>query len=663
MTQESSRAKGPCPGHRRLRWGMLMAGMMVVALCTAVRYYWGVESAKADSRPQATQGQVRTAPSRAVTSPAAAGTPRTGTTAAARPAAVASSTAAPEQKIVAMVNGEPITRQELAQESLKHYGKSVLERLVNKYLVMDECKRRGVTVSQEEVNAEIERMATRFSLPVAEWLKMLKQERGISAAQYASDIIWPTLALRKLAGEQLEVTEEELAKQFQAQYGPAVKARMIVCNDAQTAERVRAEAVAKPDTFGDLARKFSKDIPSASANGLIQPIRRHAGLKPIEDAAFALKEGEISQVIKAADQYVILKCDGHLPALNVQFEKVKPYMIETLRDSKMRRVAMDLFRKLQQNAQIVNVMNDPAKSREMPGVAATINGQPVHIHELAELCIQRHGEEVLEGTINRRLLQQACKRAKITITDADLDREIARAAAAMLPAKADGSPDVEKWLHLVTEEQGISAEVYRSDAVWPSVALRKLVGDKVQVTQEDLQKGFEANYGPRVRCRAIVLNNLRRAQQVWEMARSNPTEDYFGDLAQQYSVEASSAALRGEVPPIQKHSGQPVLEKEAFAMKKGDLSSIIQVGPERYVILLCEGQTEPVKVDFAVVRNDIYADIYEKKLRLAMGEYFQQLQESATIDNYLAGTSQSPKKALERSAEQPALRPVPKNGR
>ena len=125
---------------------------------------------------------------------------------------------------------------------------------------------------------------------------------------------------------------------------------------------------------------------------------------------------------------------------------------------------------------------------------------------------------------------------------------------------------------MVTEQQGISVEVYRSDAVWPSVALKKLVGEQVEVTEEDLQRGYEANYGPRVRCLAIVLDDLRRAQKVWEMARAAiPTADeYFGDLAAAIlDRRRRASALRGEVPPIQKHGGQPKLEKEAFTLAAG----------------------------------------------------------------------------------------------
>ena len=45
------------------------------------------------------------------------------------------------------------------------------------------------------------------------------------------------------------------------------------------------------------------------------------------------------------------------------------------------------------------------------------------------------------------------------------------------------------------------------------LALKKLVGNKIAISDDDLQKGFEANYGERVRCLAIVLNDMRRAQQ------------------------------------------------------------------------------------------------------------------------------------------------------
>jgi len=180
--------------------------------------------------------------------------------------------------------------------------------------------------------------------------------------------------------------------------------------------------------------------------------------------------------------------------------------------------------------------------------------------------------------------------------------------------------------------------------VWPSAALKKLVGGTVTVEQQDMQRGFEANYGQRVRCRAIVLERLRRAQEVWDKARRNPTVEFFGRLAEEYSVEASSRSLKGEVPPIKRFGGQPALEQAAFSLRPGELSEIVQVG-ERFVILLCEGYTEPVKVDFAEVQDMVYAELFEKKLRVAMNRRFSAIKDSAQVDNFLTGTSQSPRTA------------------
>jgi parvulin-like peptidyl-prolyl isomerase len=278
---------------------------------------------------------------------------------------------------------------------------------------------------------------------------------------------------------------------------------------------------------------------------------------------------------------------------------------------------------------------------------------------LALECIDRHGEEILQVTLNRTLLDVECKKRGIAVSDKDIDDEITRTAALAVKPKPDGSPDVDAWLKQVTKDQGMTLEMYRSESVWPAVALRKLAGERVDIADADLQKGFEANYGPKVRCLAIVLDNQRRAQEVFDKARKHNTSEGFGDLAAQYSIEPGSNALRGEVPPIRKWGGQPVLEKEAFALKPGELSGVIQVG-DKFILLRCEGRTEQTDVNFADVRDDIYKDLYEKKLRLKMAECFDNLQDAATIRNYLTGASHTPKDAgKEPEINLPRIKQIP----
>lgn len=611
-------------------------GLLILALCLAIRSSWGPEPAHAEGPLGFLRGKpapAKPAPGQQPPEPLPPG----------------------QQKLAVMadVNDEKITRQDLAREALRHYGADVLDSLVNKHLIAQHCQAHNLVVTQEEVSAEIDRMAERFGLPTDQWLKMLKEQRNINPAQYAKDIIWPTVALRKIAASRCEPTEAEVFAAYETQFGPAVQTRLITVSDPNKAKMVRAAAVQKPEEFGNLAKQYSEDPNSASAKGLIQPIRKHLGDPKLGQVAFAMQPGEISEIIAVDNQYILLKCEQHIPARNVPLDQVKKTLTEACRDKKLRLAANEVFEQMQKQSQVLVVFGKPELERQHPGVAAIINNFKITVLDLAEECIERHGEDVLEGTINRRLIEQACKRRGVQVAEAEMDAEIARAAVSMGKTRPDGSPDVDGFVQQVLEEQKTTYEVYRHDMVWPTVALKKLVGSTVEVTPDDMQRGFESNYGPRVRCRAIVFNNMRKAQEVWEMARQRPTAQYFGDLAEEYSIEANSRALRGEVPPIQRFGAQPQLEEEAFKLKPGELSGVIQVG-DKCVILFCEGFTRPIDVKFDEVKQLIYEDVHEKKLRATMAREFARLQEEARIDNFLAGTSQSPRSRDGQSLVEPA---------
>jgi len=553
------------------------------------------------------------------------------------------STAAPlatGAKPVAIVNGVEIIADQLATECLGRHGGSVLETLVNRRIIEQACRNQGISVTPQDVSGEIDAMARRFSVPRDKWLEMIQQERGITPKQYADDIVWPMLALRCLARNAVEPSAEELQQAFENRFGPAVKARIIACRTRQEAEAVRSQALAAPDEFGALARQHSVDVGSASANGWVQPIRLHSGDPAFDKAAFTLQDGGISDVVQVADQFIVIKCEGHLPASGAKLDEVRPHLVEELRERKSRQASSEIFKKLQDATSIENVMNDPAKSRTQPGVAAIVNGQSVTLEEVKAVCLERYGREVVEVLVTRTLIEQALKKQQQSVTQADLDAEIARAAMQMGFTKADGSADTATWLDRVTREEKVPMRHYMEDVVWPTVALKKLVGS-VGVSQEDLDKAFAATFGPRAKCRIIVLDSQRRAQEVWQMARQNPTSEHIATLAETYSADPTTRSLRGEVPPIQRWGGQPTLEREAFALKPGELSGVVQVA-DRFMVIYCEGFTEPAKVSFSEVRNELYDDIFEKKQRIEMARHFTHLRESATIDNFVAGTSQSP---------------------
>ena len=546
-----------------------------------------------------------------------------------------------EERLVAMVNGAEISQGQLAAECLSRHGTAVLETLVNKQIISQACQRQGITVTPQDVDAEIDAMSRRFNVPRDKWIELIQQERGITSAQYAEEIVWPMIALRRLARAGIEPTPEEITKAFDNQFGPAVKARIIVVRSPAEAEKLRAQVLAAPDDFGALARQHSIDVGSASANGWVQPVRRHSGEPQFEAAVFGLEPGGISTVVQVADQFIVVKCEGHLPAAEVKLDDVRPRLAEELRERKSRAASSDVFRQLQDAAIVENIFNDPAKSAAQPGVAALVNGQPIAIDQVRDECLERHGNDVLEILVTRTILQQALEREKRQVSQAEVDAEITTAAERLGFRKPDGSADTAAWIERVTREQKLPVRHYVEDIVQPTVALKKLVG-QVAVTQEDLDKAFAATFGPRARCRVIILDNQRRAQEVWQLARQSPTVERLGELAEQYSVDPASRALRGEVPPIQRHGGQPALEREAFSLKPGELSGVLQVA-DRFIVLFCEGFTAPAEVKFAEVRDELYDDIFEKKQRIEMARFFSHLREGATIDNFLAGTSQSPK--------------------
>ncbi|PHS02902.1 MAG: peptidylprolyl isomerase [Blastopirellula sp.] len=547
---------------------------------------------------------------------------------------------------VAVVNRVTITRDQLGAEALLRHGEEVLESQVNKHLILQACQKYGIKITDGHLDAEIAKIAKKFNLPVDRWYAMLQEERNVTPSRYRRDIIWPTLALRALAADRLKVSDEEVQNAWEANYGPKVKVRMISVKDRGLAEELRVKAVNAPETFSNLAKEHSQDQNSASANGLIPPVRRHVGMKEIEEAVFNLKEGEISHVIFVAEQYLIFKCEAHLPATVISPQDVPAIqgrLVDKIRDNKMRDSAGDIFKELQQQAEIVNVFNDPIRSKQMPGVAVVINGRQISTLELQEECIVRFGLEVLEGEINRTVLTQALETRQILVTEADLDAEIKRAAYSFGFLLDDGkTPDLEGWLEKVTTDQGVSVELYVRDAVWPTVALKKLVQDRVKITDEDLRKGYEANYGERAQILAIVLDTQRRAQEVWDMARRNPTEKFFGELSAQYSIEPVSKNNDGQVPPLRRFGGQPALEEEAFRLQHGELSGIVAVG-KQFIILRSLGKTKSTIDSIEDVREELTRDIMEKKIRVEMSKEFELIRQDAQIHNYLANTSQSGK--------------------
>ncbi|MDB5872135.1 MAG: Rotamase, partial [Ramlibacter sp.] len=90
------------------------------------------------------------------------------------------------------------------------------------------------------------------------------------------------------------------------------------------AQELLAAVKKAPDSFAEVAKKNSQDPGSAANGGDLDFFARGAMTKAFEDAAFALKKGEISPVVETEFGYHIIKLTDLKSPKQRSFEEMKP---------------------------------------------------------------------------------------------------------------------------------------------------------------------------------------------------------------------------------------------------------------------------------------------------------------------------------------------------
>lgn len=263
------------------------------------------------------------------------------------------------EKPVSRVNGQAISYEELARECIERHGVEVLDNVINRTLIQQACAQAGISVSSAEVNQEVTRIAKKFGLPDDQWEKMLQAERGLTPIQYRRDVIWPMLALKKLAGREVQITREDLEKAYDDAYGPRAKVRMMVLENIRHATEIWEKAKANPDEFENLARDYSVEPNSRALGGTVPPIRRNSGAhEELRKTAFRMKTpGEISGVIQTdVNQFVILKFEGFTDPIEHDPKDVQVTLSEELRERQVQQMVAETFEKLKKGARIDNFL-------------------------------------------------------------------------------------------------------------------------------------------------------------------------------------------------------------------------------------------------------------------------------------------------------------------
>ena len=121
---------------------------------------------------------------------------------------------------------------------------------------------------------------------------------------------------------------------------------ITAAKDAPAAEREAARAKAQglleqlrkqPKAFAELARKHSQDPGSASKGGDLDFFARGAMVKPFEDAVFALKTGEISDVVESDFGFHIIELTAIKAPKAPSFETMRPQLEADLRKQQAQR--------------------------------------------------------------------------------------------------------------------------------------------------------------------------------------------------------------------------------------------------------------------------------------------------------------------------------------
>jgi peptidyl-prolyl cis-trans isomerase D len=158
-------------------------------------------------------------------------------------------------------------------------------------------------------------------------------------AQEQAQIEFVVLDLETIAGR-ITAPEEELRNTYAqniARYTVAEERRashilVKAAKEAPAAERQKAKAKADalleqlrkaPATFADVAKKNSDDPGSAARGGDLDFFARGAMVKPFEDAAYAMKAGEISNVVESEFGYHIIRLDAVRGGEKKPFEAVR----------------------------------------------------------------------------------------------------------------------------------------------------------------------------------------------------------------------------------------------------------------------------------------------------------------------------------------------------
>lgn len=288
----------------------------------------------------------------------------------------------PLPEVAARVNGQPIplrTVRLIVEQSGRGRGaaaedpytyRQALQQAIVRELLFQEAVRRKIAADDAQVEQTYNEARVRFKDDKA-WEAMLKGQ-GWDPQTFRNELrVHHTIQalLAKVAEEaQIQATDQE-AQAFYDSHpavfdaGERVRASHILVRIPEGAagagkEEVRKKAdallqrVRAKEDFAALARQSSEDPGSAKNGGDLGAFGRGQMVPPFEQAAFALKPGEVSGIVETPFGFHIIKVTERIPARKLAFAEVKDRLKLEMAQQKRQRAQQSFVNSLRAKAKI-----------------------------------------------------------------------------------------------------------------------------------------------------------------------------------------------------------------------------------------------------------------------------------------------------------------------
>jgi peptidyl-prolyl cis-trans isomerase C len=277
--------------------------------------------------------------------------------------------ARPAPRAVALVNGEPVTADALARElreaqagtagadaNVDVLRRRILDELIERALLLQEAKARGVVVGQDQVERELLRV--RADYPGTHFDDLLARER-VSQAELKTRLR-DQLTLERLFEAEVfpavKVGDADV-QGYYAEHGPefqepeSVHVLQVVVASKDEAIQVRDRLRKNPQSFAEVARK-SSIAPEGKSGGDLGLIGKGSGFPEVFDVCFTLPVNTISDVTPSPYGFHVFKVTERRPAQQRPLAQAAAGIREKLLQAGRGKAQADYVQALRQRAKI-----------------------------------------------------------------------------------------------------------------------------------------------------------------------------------------------------------------------------------------------------------------------------------------------------------------------